>query len=45
MYSDTISLLHNLNMNSAQFWLVGECEDIQLADNQDIVLSCIEWNK
>ena len=33
VYSDTISLLHKLNMNSTQFWLVGEDKDFQMADS------------
>ena len=51
--SDTITLLHELNVNGTQLWLVGEVEDFQLADSStatstaiwDMVLSGIEWSK
>ena len=53
MYSKTISLLHKLNMNDTQFFLLGEGEDFQLADSStdtttviwDTLLSYIEWSK
>ena len=53
MHSDTITLLHELNKNGTQFWLVSEGEDFQLADSStatttvilDMVVSCTEQSK
>ena len=53
VHHDTITVLHELNMNCTLFWLMGEGEDFQLANSSttttaaiwDMVLSCIEWSK